>query len=166
MIRLLLIFAISLAACSDHADSMERANLNEATHRYKQKRHKYDWIFFHRITVVDYVELLKFEERGIYTIYRLTTGNRAKSDWIKESDLNYLMTLIESKRRAKCVKESISSDWKPGSDDFSTLGGQVMNIIDSYRKNEPYPNFFVDCSITDSTRVQEIKKWWEERSKQ
>lgn len=112
------------------------------------------------LSVRQYVELLKLTERKVHTIHILTIGKTADVDWIKKSDIPYLMELIGSNEDANCVWQSISSQLPLPNE--STLGGQVMNLIDAYRQGKNYPYFLTSCAKTDVERVQEIRNWWED----
>jgi len=118
---------------------------------------------FDSISVREYVELLKIEKREKNYLHKIRFENNAKIDWIKKEDIPYLMTLVESEKDAKCVMSNYSS--KLPIPNNSTLGGQVMNLIDSYRLKEAYPIFLTDCSKTETERVKEIKTWWEKIKK-
>jgi len=68
------------------------------------------------------------------------------------------MKYIYSGEKCKCVIK-VYSDYLPF-DDYSTIGGQAMNLIDAYRKNENYFDAPWDCSKNDSIRAKNIVSWW------
>jgi hypothetical protein len=117
-----------------------------------------NWIYFNNITVKEFVDTLSIKHSKPNTIYILVTGNKAKVGWIKESDVDFLVELIDSKAPAYCVMQVISSQLPINEE--STIGGQVMNLIDSYRFNKEYPFFLTDCSKNDEYRKQEILNWY------
>ncbi|MHC8948255.1 hypothetical protein [Sphingobacterium hungaricum] len=110
------------------------------------------------MNVFDYIEKLKLSDtssyRNMINIYK-----KAPKDWITLSDIDSLVLLIDSEVPAKCTMLTISS-LMPTKGDSSTIGGQVMNIIQSYREKTPYPNQLTNCAKTDAVRAQEIKDWW------
>ena len=121
---------------------------------------------FKKISLREYVAKLKIDSSLIDDeenhFYILTTINKADLDWINEEDLPFLMSLIESKEPSYCVMQFISSQLLF---EKSTIGGQVMNLIDSFRFKKQYPYFLVDCSKNDARRAEEIKRWWNEKIK-
>lgn len=120
---------------------------------------KEDYPDFDSISVAQYIEKLRIKNRNHNAPYEIKIDKKAKIDWIKKEDVKYMMTLIASTERAKCVWQDISS--KLPHPDKSTFGGQVMNLIDCFRLGVSYPNFLTDCSATDENRILELKKWWE-----
>jgi len=88
----------------------------------------------------------------------LTITGHAKQTWITLKDISFLITIINSNEKSKCVWTDYASVRHEYS--ISTIGGQAMNLIDSYRHNEVYPYFLNECSTTDEQRIKEIKKWW------
>ena len=121
------------------------------------------WLRFDSITVMDFVELLPVKKVSPNYFYIITTVGQADSTWITKSDISKLIEYIDSEQPAYCIMRVISSHLPIGEE--STLGGQVMNIIDSYRLNRPYPYFQTDCSKTDKVRQKEILDWWKEMNK-
>lgn len=121
---------------------------------------------FNKTSLREFVAKLKIDSSMIDNeqnhFYILTTINKADLNWIKEEDLPILMSLIESKEPSYCVMQFISSQLLF---EKSTIGGQVMNLIDSYRYRKQYPYFLIDCSKNDYRRAEEIKKWWNEKIK-
>jgi hypothetical protein len=109
-------------------------------------------------TVQQYVEMLKVKTKENH-LHVIIIEKVAEKDWVKKEIIPYLLTLIESEMDANCVMSYYSS--KLPIPNNSTLGGQVMNLIDSYRHSKNYPAFLTDCSRTDLERVKEIKRWWE-----
>jgi hypothetical protein len=88
----------------------------------------------------------------------LATYDTAKNGWIKESDIDTLITMIDSKEPSHSVIQVISS-FIP-EDLNSTVGGQVINLIDAFRYGKEYPYFLADCSSNDINRKQDIILWY------
>lgn len=121
------------------------------------------WLSFDSITVMDFVELLPVKIVSPNSFYIITTVGQADSTWITKSDIAKLIKYIDSEQPAYCVMRAISSHLPIGEE--STFGGQIMNIIDSYRLNRPYPYSLTDCSKTDKERQKEILDWWYDLNK-
>ncbi len=129
----------------------------------RQYYNEYKWLQFENITVMDFVELLPVKKMAPNFIYMRTTTGQADTSWITKRDIAKLIEYIDSEQPAYCIKRVVSSKLPLGEE--STLGGQVMNIIDAYRLNIPYPYVLTDCSKTDKERKKQILNWWKDVSK-
>jgi hypothetical protein len=121
------------------------------------------YVDLQKITVQEFVKILRVSKIHDKTAYILVTINEAKPDWISLQDIERLIPLLNSTQPAYCVMQMISSQFPVNG--HSTLGGQVMNLIDSYRFQKPYPFFLTDCAKTEEERKQEILAWWKEHKK-
>ena len=106
--------------------------------------------------------VLKFSSDTAKGVNFITVGD-APTNWIQFADVKYLVRFINSHEKCKCVIK-VYSDYLPF-DNYSTLGGQAMNLIDSYRKKEPYFKGVWNCAKNDSLRAKEIKTWWKSLNK-
>jgi hypothetical protein len=116
----------------------------------------------HKITPKQLFSILKFSSdtaKGVNFI----TVNDAPKNWIQLDDVKYLIQFITSDEKCKSLIK-VYSNYLPF-DNYSTLGGQAMNLIDSYRKNEPYFQGVWNCAKNDSLRVIEINSWWKSINK-
>lgn len=120
----------------------------------------YHFINFDSISVSEFVRLLPLRKIAPKQINIITTVGRADINWIRKNDIKRIIKLVNSEQPAYCIVRALSS--RLPIKEESTVGGQVMNIIDSYRNKEQYPSFLTNCSKTDKERQQEILKWWEE----
>ena len=118
---------------------------------------------FVNISVTDFLKYLRLDTKSPIERKILLISGHSKTNWITLNDIHYLMPLIASKEKAKCVWTEVSSIHRHY--DNSTIGGQVMNLIDSYRLNKQYPFFLQDCSTTDTSRIAEITEWWKQLKK-
>ena len=121
-------------------------------------------IDFSKTSLYDFVQILKLKKPCPNGQYRLTTNGQASKNWITDLDIEYLIGLMDSKDTTYCIVQVISSIL-PEETDYSTLGGQVMIIIDSYRYNNSYPSFLCSCAKNDEDRKREILKWWYNKNK-
>lgn len=124
----------------------------------------YGWIVMEKISVREFVEELKINEKDSTKLNLLSTVGEQNSNWITKEDVSFLITLIDSKKKAKCLKQSISS-YIPF-DKKTTLGDQAILLIEVYRNQHIFPNKLTHCGIYDDEKRAEIKKWWKEENKQ
>jgi hypothetical protein len=113
---------------------------------------------FMHVSLYDYIKILRIPKPCPNGEYCLTTFGKTGENWITDSDIENLIGLIDSRDTTYCIVQMISSNL-PKWTDYSTLGGQIMNIIDSYRFNTSYPSFLCDCSKNDQNRKKEILEW-------
>ena len=149
---------IEETSASDYADCTSHIDTTNTKYYDNNK-----WIHFDSISVIEFLELLPVKNVAPNYFYILITVGQADSNWISKSDIPKLIKYIDSEQPAYCVMRVISSHLPVGEE--STLGGQVMNLIDSYRLNKPYPYFLTDCSKSDKERQKEILDWWNEINK-
>ncbi|MFD0843577.1 hypothetical protein ACFQ1F_08550, partial [Flaviramulus multivorans] len=114
------------------------------------------------ITVRDFVNELKADTTDKDKLDILQTRGKTNINWINENDLEYLISKINSKEKAKCVM-GISSSNIPDSKGM-TIGNQIISIIESYRNKEPYPREDCECKIYSQNKVDEILAWWKKKN--
>ncbi|MET4080902.1 hypothetical protein ABIB40_000846 [Pedobacter sp. UYP30] len=132
----------------------------------KQNNHAFNssFININKLTVFQFIDLLKIDKENSKKTHILTiVGVRTSENWLKDKDIDSLMNLISSTAPAKCVMSALCS-YAPLSD-ISTIGGQVMDIIEAYKDNKQYPTFLTSCAKTDAKRVEKIKLWWNGQKK-
>lgn len=155
---------LALASCGNNYKSETKNTQKEVTkisnNNYKDEN---GWIIMSKVDIRDYVNELKIVENGPNTLNVLSTMGEAPKDWLKYEDLEFLITLIESKERANCVMRVISSHI-PNPQNM-TIGNQAISIIESYRQNQTYPNGLTVCESYEEEKVQEIRKWWTEKKR-
>lgn len=109
------------------------------------------------LDVIRYLETLRASS-PINKGRRLLAYTQADSNWVKRTDIPGLLDQIGSNERACCVMSVYSSLWVT-KDEFATIGGHAMDLIDAYRFRTRYPPLKA-CPKTDSARVADIRKWW------
>lgn len=119
-----------------------------------------DWIDLSKISVKEYLGMLKIDSTKYSSdkTYLILLSDKTSANWIEKSDVEWLMKYVDSKEPSYCVMQVFSSHLPIN--ETSKLGGQVMNLIDSYRLKKEYPFFLTDCSKNDEKRSEEIKEWW------
>lgn len=114
-------------------------------------------------SVYQFIELLKMDKDKPSQLNILTIGMKTPENWLTKKDIDSLMTLIHSTEPAKCVMQVVSSHLPVG--DNSTIGGQVMDIIEAFKENKSYPTILTSCAKTDQERIDKLTKWWDEQKK-
>ena len=127
------------------------------------KGSKSDFINLNEISVYQFIKLLKIDKEIATQLNILTIGLQTPDNWVTEKDIDTLMTYINSTEPSKCVMQVISSHLPVG--DSSTIGGQVMDIIEAFKENKSYPTILTSCAKTDEERIVRLKKWWDEQKK-
>lgn len=78
---------------------------------------------------------------------------------ITRTDVAKLVDIVYSQQRCRCLVSYLSS-YRPAFNEYSTLGGLAMDMIDAYRNGTKYPGTLYSLTKTDSTRADEIVQWW------
>jgi hypothetical protein len=78
---------------------------------------------------------------------------------ITREDVALLIPYIRSMKRTGCIV-AVYCSYMPQYNEYSTLGGVAMDLIDAYRKREAYPTRQWSCTKTDRNRADEIEAWW------
>ena len=124
---------------------------------------KNDFINLNDYSVYQFIELLKIDKDNLSQVNILTVNMQTTENWVTKKDIDSLMTLIYSREPAKCVMQVVSSHLPIG--DNSTIGGQVMDIIEAFKENKSYPTILTSCAKTDQERIDKLTKWWDKQKK-
>ena len=125
----------------------------------KQAAQKDQYFFdLHKISPVQLLSYLDFNSDTAKNVTFVTVSFDVPENWVGFVDVVQLMKSIHSEVKCKCVIKVYSS-YLPVND-YSTVGGQAMNLIDSYRTQKPYFEGSWNCAKTDSSRIKEIEKWY------
>jgi uncharacterized protein len=114
-------------------------------------------------SVYQFIELLKIDNEKPNQLNILTVDIQTPENWVSAKDIDSLMTFINSNEPAKCVMQVVSSHLPLG--DSSTIGGQVMNIIEAFKDNKSYPTILKSCAKTNQERIEKLTEWWNEQKK-
>jgi len=80
-------------------------------------------------------------------------------DWVKRSDIDTLMVLMNSKRKCYCTMNPLSS-YIPKYDS-ADVGGYAVVFINSFRNKNAIAMGLNNCPKTDTQSVREIIEWYE-----
>ena len=82
------------------------------------------------------------------------------SDFVKSSDLDSLMNLIDSSTPCKCSLSPLSS-FIP-TNESAEAGGYAIIFINSFRLNKPVRLGLWRCPVVNKDEADEIRRWWSE----
>lgn len=83
--------------------------------------------------------------------------------WVKDSDIDTLMTFIDSEDKCYCFVSPLSS-YLPIAEK-ANLGGYAIIFINSFRRGEKVSMGLHNCPQTDSAISEDIKQWWRQSKK-
>jgi hypothetical protein len=84
--------------------------------------------------------------------------NNFPDDWVKKSDIDTLIQLIESTQKCDCYLSPLSSTIPTNV--CANVGGYAIIFINSFRLKKKVDLGLYSCPKTDKKSVQEIKTWW------
>ena len=122
----------------------------------------YKRVLLDTLSVRDFIKILKIKEPVPNKVHFISVWSNVDSTWISKKDISYLIPLMDVTDSAYCIGSPLSSVGFTGINDYSTLGGQVMNLIDFYRLNKIAPVYHPVCLKNDSVRKKEILDWWKD----
>jgi len=161
--RILIIVLITiLVGCNRTKKSTKKASDSDLL-EFKLNDSMIDSNGFLKISEINVRELLSalvLENGQKADLNIITTIGQTKTGWLDRKDLEFLVSKIESKQKAKCINRVISS-FLPDSKNM-TIGNQAISILETFRNNQPYPNELYVCETYGQEKIVEIKKWWNE----
>ncbi|MDT0622952.1 hypothetical protein [Croceitalea vernalis] len=154
---------IVFISCRDSKKTSLKSQKNDVEKTDNVIRDTNGWVIMNEIGVKDFLNELKIRENEQKKLNILSTLGEAPLDWLNIDDLEFLISQIESEEKAKCVMRAISSHI-PNPENI-TIGDQAISILESYRRNEQYPNGLTICGKYDAGKVKEIRTWWAEKKR-
>ncbi|WP_017259029.1 hypothetical protein [Pedobacter arcticus] len=123
---------------------------------------KSNFINIRNLTVFEFLEVLKLEQiNSKEPIRTLTVGGiQTTTDWVKANEIDSLISLMSSIEPAKCITSPLSPYVELIEN--STIGGQVIVILEAYKNGREYPFNLTICGKIDKARIAEIKQWWKQ----
>ncbi len=107
-------------------------------------------------TVYDFLKFIKLYKAGnSFGFVRMT--QEFPSDWVKEADIDKLMTLIASREKCNCILNPMSSNIPIG--DSADLGGYAIAILNAHRQNRPFQIQTWACPKTNQKDVDDLTRW-------
>ncbi|MFH1050540.1 MAG: hypothetical protein V1779_06365 [bacterium] len=104
------------------------------------------------------------EELCMYNGYEkydfVTFNDEFPNNWVKTSDIDTLISILNSQTRCKCLV-SIYSSYIPF-EDFAEMGGYAAIFIQLYKEKKAiiYSDFLYDCPKINKQLNDELIQWW------
>lgn len=83
--------------------------------------------------------------------------NQFPIDWVKRTDIDTLMALIQSTEKCTCFLNPLSS-YIP--DDYAEVGGFARLFVQSYKEDQRLDLGLYSCPKVDKTENEELIQWW------
>ena len=109
--------------------------------------------------------VLAYKENGKWFDNAVVILKKFPKNWVKNKDIDTLIHILKSKRKCKCAFNIVYSG-VPGDNDYSELGGYVIEFINSYIQKRQVDFGLYSCPRIDEGKVDEILNWWKETKKQ
>jgi hypothetical protein len=118
----------------------------------------YNWLTPAQFTSISFLNDVAYKSNENHKINVISMVDEFPNDWVNESDIDTLITLIQSTRKARCFLDPQSS-YLPISDN-ADIGGYAIIFINSFRHKTKINLGLYNCPKTDDKSVAEILKWW------
>ena len=174
MNRLLYLFILSTISASCIKKNQYETNILYSNDEYKKANRQYFANYSENRNMKDIVlnlDNLNLKQ-FVKTLIADTTDNdnldiliiqgEIELNCLEDDDLLFLMTKIQSNKKAKCINH-FKSSFIPDSREM-TLGNQIISIIESYKLGENYPNEICICKKYSSDKIDEILNWWAQKT--
>lgn len=97
--------------------------------------------------------------KGTDTVLNVITMiDNFPENWVKETDIDTLISILSSKERCSCFLNPLSS--KIPTDDYAETGGYAAVFIQSFMKNQKIELGLYACPKTDEILNSELINWW------
>ena len=82
--------------------------------------------------------------------------------WVQKSDVKKLMGCLKSNEKCICITDpDPASSRVPADDDYSTVSGWVILLINSYRNDKKFSIGLNSCPKGSKDEIKEILSWWD-----
>ena len=109
-------------------------------------------------TPSSFIEAATIKDNDDTTLKIITIENDFPIDWVKDSDIPTLLTMINSTKKCYCYMNPLSS-YIPTKCN-ANVGGYAIIFINSFRNKTKIDLGLNNSPLTDKKSVEEITKWW------
>jgi len=115
------------------------------------------WLISKKMTVSAFLELVRLKSDNHRELNIFIMKDDFDTGWVKRSDLDTLIKLVQLKNKCSCFLEPVSSFIPTNSAD---IGGYAIKLIKSYRDNKKLRFGLFSCPKTNDKEAKELIKWW------
>lgn len=87
--------------------------------------------------------------------------NDFPEDWVKKEDIDYLITIVDSKKKCNCY---ISPRTRSIPRDQAQLGGFALEFIKAFKEERSVDLGLYNCPKMNEKEAEELKAWWGDKS--
>lgn len=109
------------------------------------------------------IQHLMIDENHSNELNVTTFMDEFPDDWVTESDIETLMTMIESTQKCDCLVNPLSS-YIP-TDEVADVGGYAIKFLNAFRNETKVSIGHYICPKTSPEEVEELRNWWNEVNK-
>ncbi len=117
------------------------------------------WLSARKISLASFINHVKCRDHTAREFYGLIIENNFPENWIKPSDIDSLIPLVNSRQKCNCIVNPKSSIMEK---DSAELGGYAIAFIDAFRENRKFEFGLNFCPKTNERKSDELIKWWNE----
>jgi hypothetical protein len=111
-----------------------------------------------QFTPISFLKLVDKKKGKDSLINVVTMVDQFPIGWVKQYDIDTLVTLIKSTKKCCCFLNPLSS-FLPRNQS-AEIGGYAIIFINSFRQRTKIDLGLYSCPKTDKQSVEEITKWW------
>lgn len=158
------LIAIFFVACRQNniidknVNKIDSIQLTLQTDTLQQNSDTIHWRLPNEFTPISFLNFFIKQEVKDTLINVKTMVNEFPKDWIKQSDIDTLITLITSTKKCNCFLNPLSS-YVPTNED-ADIGGYAIIFINSFRQKNKINLGLYSCPKTDKKSVEELNAWW------
>ena len=134
-------------------DSLQPAN----------KRATFKWETPEKLTVFAFLERVEIDNQNKDSLMFMTMTDDFPKNWIKASQIDTLINLVNSKQRCLCFVNPLSS-YIPF-EDSADLGGYAIELIKAYKNRKTVSFGLNSCPKTNERDAQTLIEWWSKQMK-
>ncbi len=141
-------------------NSIDNNQITIHTDTLLQNSDTVQWLTPNDFTPISFLKAVINQNDKDTLIYVITMVDEFPVDWVKQSDIDTLVTLIASTKKCNCFLNPLSS-YIPTNKN-ADIGGYAIIFINSFRHKSKINLGLYSCPKTDKNSVEEINKWWTE----
>ncbi|MCO5250867.1 MAG: hypothetical protein M9949_05525 [Candidatus Kapabacteria bacterium] len=154
---------LSGAALGQVSPNMSIEIIDEKENAERMSRGNSNWLNPDYYTPLSLIQHLMIEENRTKEVNVTTIMDEFPDDWVTKSDIETLMTMVESTQKCDCLVNPLSSNIPTEED--ADVGGYAIKFLNAFRNQEKVSIGYYICPKTSPEEVEEIRNWWNEVNK-